>query len=202
MALGLDILSQYSGLIWLLVAGIIFIALVALILFVYFRVGVVYSSALMGIETHGRGIRWISGVIRQVKKKGGKSGYHFFPAGIMGMFKPPITVSTPRHRMMAQLGKNKRIIFLKLHETSDGKKYTSTLNYFEKFTVPPSNVAMTYEFLAPVNENVMSFAIDEITETQNKYPFLMKHPHLVTGAVAFMGLIAMVMVVVTINIAR
>lgn len=142
------------------------------------------------------------GIIRQIKTKG-KFHYRFHKAGIIGgLLSPAIHVSVPPQTAVAQLGAKGRIAFLRLHQTPDGKTYSTYVNYYEKFKVPPSTEPQTFELLGPVDENVMSWAIDECIETQNRYPFLMKHPHLVMGGVLIAGLVAMVMVVVVINVAK
>lgn len=188
------------GYIWIILAIIFILVIGGAFLFFYFRLGIVFSKALMGVGTHGGGIKWIPGIIRQIKK-GGRFRYSFFRAGLLAaVLAPPIKISVPPQDSVAQLGKGGRIVFLRMHQTPDGKTYSSFINYYEQFKVKPSNETQTFQFLAPVNENVMSWAIDSCIETNNRYPFLIKHPHFVTGAVLMAGLVSMVMVVVVINV--
>ena len=161
--------------------------------------GTVFSSALLAVGTHGGGVRWMFGNIRQTKAKGGRYKFRFFKEGIMGMMQPSVQISAPREDLVAQFGKKGRIIFLRLHKTKDGKSYSSFINFYEKFTVPPSTTKQTYEFLAPVNEDVVSWLTDECIETNNRYPFLIKNPHLASAAVFMTGLVCFVMMIVGLN---
>lgn len=170
--------------------------------FLFMRLGTPIATAMLALDTHGGGIRWRSGVIRKTRGGKGKFKYHYFDNGLVNLFRKPIQVTAPQSRYMAQLNNSSKVIFLKYFQTPDGKTYTNTINYYNKFTVPPSSREQTYEFIAPVNETVMSFQLDELTETYNKYPFLMKHPHIATAGVIIAGIIACMAMVMVINVAK
>ena len=155
--------------------------------------GLRVARAAVRIESQSGG-RWVFDTIVERKEK----GIFYYT-----LRKAKHPIPPPQDAAIAPLGKKGRIAFLNRHQTAQGRFYYTYIKYYDAITVSPSTEAQTFEFMAPMNTQVMEWAINKEREVAIKYPaWYEKHPGLVAAGIFLAGIISMTMIVVVLNVAR
>lgn len=129
-----------------------------------------------------------------IKKKNKQKQMEYF------LKKMKMQIEFPPEEYISQLGKSQRVCFIRVTKDNGIMQY-EFMKYMEKILLE-KGVEHKESFLAPTNDNVISFEIDKAINKYQKTTFFHKYPSIIPAFIVVVTIVAITAIVAILKVTR